>query len=173
MTKFDLVPLDRLRSGIVLNDLDENDPLQYEIGGWILARASECEIAHFRDTVVAYMAPPGLRVPNQEMLITRSGESGFRFTHLQDPRMWRYTVLRPGPTPDLNGAQLAEALRISPADIWVELWLVEKRPRSDGPDWTVGGSPGRCVQFFSRMRPNKMPERPDLSRVAEVVRSAA
>ena len=102
------------------------------------------------------------------MLITPSGD-GHHFESLNDVSRWRYAVVRPTDAAELNGAQLAEAMRISDANLCVELWCIKKFPDSFGPEQSIGGSPGQCVQYLGWAPIDESFQALDIDHLIEVV----
>lgn len=172
VSAYDQVVGDRLMYGVVLNDLDLGElPDEGEDvgGGWMLRRAADQELEQLRPELIRYAAAsPGIRWPNQEYTISASG-SGHSFEPIKDPADLRYSVVIPSGDDRTSGSNLAEALRIAEAELWVELWCARKPAGSDGPEFSIGGSPGQCAQFFNRMTPTQDPARLDAGDIRRVV----
>ena len=110
--------------GVVLNDVSEETIAKdIVLSGWILGKATQNEASSCSKELRKYSSLDFLGQPRQEMAITPF-ENGFSSTPLTDTSSWRYAVVRPTDAQDFNGAQLAEALRISDADLCVELWCI-------------------------------------------------
>jgi hypothetical protein len=113
MSTYDKVSLDRMLYGIILNDIAiESLATDLMLSGWILGKATGEEALSCSKELRKYCSLNFLGQPRQEMLITPSGR-GFHLVDLDQVSHWRYSVLRPTDKAELNGAQLAEALRIS------------------------------------------------------------
>jgi hypothetical protein len=172
VTALDEVPTERLRYGVVLNDLDVGDvDLPFDLGsGWCLDRATNEEIDEFRSELQRCAAATHLAVIPQERRITRHGESGIGYGPL-DRGQWRYTVIKPQSS-SVTGKMIAEALRIADAELWVELWSAKRPPNSEGPLVNLGGHLGRCLQFLGRQATasTRVPALPDLTAAAQIVR---
>ncbi len=125
--------------GVVLNDIPGDVPLPVELQGWVLDRATEDEVAQLRPDLLTYAAPY-VGTPAQEFELIPQGD-GVRYEPAPS-RKWRYCVVRPTESVVMTGAQLAEALRVSDPDLWVELWA------TTGAQDGLLGSPGSAAEFF-------------------------
>jgi hypothetical protein len=169
MSTYDKVPLERLNFGIVLNDLpEESIRKDVELSGWILGKATLEEAKECSEQLRKYNSLDFLGLPRQEYKITLK-ENGVHLEPLTDPKHWRYTVVRPQAEDKLNGAKLAEAFRISDADLCVELWCVIKQPNSHSPEKSIGGHPAQCVQYLGRSLPEESLIPLDTNHLSEVV----
>jgi hypothetical protein len=169
MSAYDKLPLDRVVFGIVLNDLPKDALVNGKnLGGWILRHAISDELAVCSDQLRKYGALDFLGKPRQEATITPSG-NGLRFEYNNDSTQWRYLIVERTANVILNGAKLAEASRLSDANLCIELWCTKKSPGSDGPDKSIGGSPVQCVQFLGWAADNESLIPFDFEHVAEIV----
>lgn len=169
MSAYDKLPLDRVVFGIVLNDLQKDALINGKnLGGWILRHAISEEIAVCSNQLRKYSALDFLTKPRQEATISASG-NGFRFEYSNDPMQWRYVIVERTVNAILSGAKLAEATRLSDANLCIELWCARKSPGSDGPDKSIGGHPVQCVQFLGWAADNESLIPFDFEHVAEIV----
>jgi hypothetical protein len=169
MSTYDKVPLDRMVYGIVLNDFPvEVLADKKNLGGWILRNAIADEIAACSNQLRKYAALDFLVRPRQEATITPSG-NGFRLEYTDDSTQWRYAIVERTDDAILNGSQLAEATRLSDANLCIELWCAKKSSTSDGPEKSIGGSPAQCVQFLGQAAVNECLLPFDYEHVAEIV----
>jgi hypothetical protein len=169
MSTYDKIPVKRIVYGIVLNDLPQSALIDdILLSGWILSKATPIETSACSEQLRKYGSLDFLGQPRQEMPIAPSG-NGFSLKSMTDTSQWRYSVVRPASEPELNGAQLAEALRLSDANLCVELWCAKKLPQSDGPEQTIGGSPAQCVQYLGRAPTNECLSNFDVSHVSDIV----
>ncbi|MBG0569316.1 hypothetical protein [Actinoplanes aureus] len=113
--------------------------------------------------------PAGLSVPaiQHECEVDTIG-NGVRSIPLSDPGAWRYTVIQPLENSTLTGRAVAETLRLSEADLWVDLWAASAPDGAGAGSHAIGGHPGRCLQFFGRGREH-LPEVPALDEVAKLI----
>jgi hypothetical protein len=173
MSTYDKLPLDRVVYGIVLNDLPVTALADGKnLGGWFLRNARAEEINACSDQLRKYGALDFLGRPRQEATITTSG-NGFRLEYTNDPAQWRYAIVERTTNSILSGAALAEATRLSDANLCIELWCAEKSPNSDGPARAIGGSPSQCVQFLGQAAVNERLLPFDYEQVAEIVKLRA
>lgn len=169
MSAYDKLPLDRVVFGIVLNDLPKDALVDGKnLSGWTLRHAISEEITVCSDQLRKYGALDFLGRPRQEATISQSG-NGFSLEYTNDQAQWRYIVVERTENAIINGAKLAEATRLSDANLCIELWCARKTPDSDGPDKSVGGHPVQCVQFIGRAKPNECLIPFDFEHVAEIV----
>jgi Apea-like HEPN len=170
MSTYDKLPLDRMVYGIVLNDLAaEVLSGNKNLGGWTLRRAIAEENSACSDQLRKYGALDFLGRPRQEATITPSG-NGFRLEYTNDSSQWCYVIVERTANSILNGSDLAEATRLSDANLCIELWCAKKSPTSDGPARSIGGSPAQCVQFLGQAAAVNERHRPfDYEQVAEIV----
>jgi hypothetical protein len=169
MSTYDKLPLDRLVFGIVLNDLPSDALVNSKnLGGWILRRAVSDEIKLCSDQLRKYNALDFLHMPRQEATITPSG-NGLHFEYTNDQAQWRYVVVERTADAILNGAKLAEATRLSDANLCIELWCARKLSGSSGPDQSIGGHHVQCVQYLGWAADNESLIPFDFEHVAEIV----
>jgi Apea-like HEPN len=169
MSAYDKLPLDQVIFGIVLNDLPKDALVNGKnLGGWILRHAISEEIAVCSDQLRKYGALDFLGKPRQEATITPSG-NGFSLAYTNDSAQWRYAIVERTTDSILSGSKLAEATRISDANLCIELWCAKKWPGSDGPDKSIGGSPVQCVQFLGWAATNECLIPFDYEHLAEIV----
>lgn len=146
VTTFDRLPMERVRFGVVLNDVPAESSLPIAMTGWELDFATQAELDELVPELRAFAAP-FRGVPTQEQKLARQGD-GVRL----DPAPqedWRYCVVRPTVGDAMPGYKLSEALRISDADIWVETWGARPRDEHDQYRPGLGGNPGAIGQFFA------------------------
>lgn len=151
MTTYDKIPVNRISYGIVLNDIaEESISTDINLSGWILGRATESESMVCSELLRKYVSLAFRDdFPNQEMSIKESG-NGFQYSHLSQASYWRYSVIRPTDQAKLSGAQLSEALRISDANIFVEIWCIKDNEDQDSGRLAqrIGGHPAQCFQYL-------------------------
>jgi hypothetical protein len=164
MTPIDRISADRVRFAALLNDLPEDSPMPIDLAGWELRWATLEEKNELRGPIRSYAAS-FFGSPPQELSIEIDGD-GLSFRGLPDASQWRYAVVEPR-NPSILGAHLAEALRVSTNDLWIDLWHTHPvGPR--GIQMAPGGNAAQCASFFRSDR-YYQPRQLDVSELEQVL----
>lgn len=169
MPTYDLVDIDQINFGIVLDNfshtVNEND-----IGdGWRIGSASKDEKLEISKHLRNLYTINHVNRPPQEGISNKT-KHGWSTKFYSDPDIWRYHVVRPTVGQSkLRGAQLSEALLISEADILVELWSIARKQET--PKMAIGGNLGSCLPRIRRASHPLNADRPsiDTENIKEIV----
>ena len=165
MPTYDDVNLERREYGVVLNDIaEEFIATDINLAGWILGKATLDEALSCSKILQEYGSLNFLSQPKQEMAISPSG-NGFQFVPLNDISKWRYVVVRPTAAAEIDRELLAEALRISDADLCVEIWCKRKSHDSE----VIQSHPAQCVQYLARASREELSQTLEVNHLIEVV----
>lgn len=165
MPTYDLVDTKNVRFGVVQDDISHHQLVRTSIGaGWVFDKASQEEVMEFQNRMRVLSEFSFMSRPTQEMTYTIESKSSKIFRSIDNPNAWRYSVVRPE-SAEILGAHLSEALRISDAEMLVELWAINQ---NDGIH-KFGGRFRNCIQHIGHPPDRYMERTINLTELKECV----
>lgn len=170
MSGVDKYELSRINYGIVLNDLVMVSDQEIELGDWTLRRASQDEIGQFRNELIRFTAAANSlnMFPSQEMNKIRTIHKTFQYSQIKERKDWRYMVIVPNGKESILGYKMAEALKISDWDLWVEWWSINGEINGKNVP-QLGGSPFHCLRFLTERDDVTMTEKTCFVRLKQII----